>query len=186
MHSKIKDYGLATMSYDEIELLATSLIELPERRLLPTWAYIQSMKYNAMLQDGDYSQPEIIFNAVELPLIKRIYPSEAVNAKVKSHLKKRLKQARGYSKGKFEQYREMRRYGMSIEDSRKKLAPMHPDMLIRKMIAMWSMPIRYQYELSSKDADMFWQMGIDKFIETFPDRFYVRIINNIYNNEYNY
>ncbi len=173
----IKDHGLKVMSMDDLQALVEGLESLPERRLMPTWAYLQSMKYNGLIQDGDCNQPNLIFMSVELPIIKRLYPEELIHKKVKDHISKMIKQTKTVSPLKFAKYLEMRRYGVSIENSRKNIAPIYPDAFLFKMIEKYKTPFRYRYNITCRDADLIFNMGIDRFIELFYDRFYEPVIN---------
>lgn len=169
---KLINEQLATLSYEDIEDLAESVIGLPEYRLMPTWAYIQHMKYNAMILEGDCAQSNIIFRAIELPIIKRLYPEEMVYPKVKKWVSYMAKKTQEYSHEKFQKYLEMRRYGIAIDQARKNIQPIFKKEFLKKMAQEYGSPFRYTYELSCKDADLIFNLGIDRFIQLFYDRFY--------------
>lgn len=156
---------------DHIKDLSDSIPGLVGRRLMPTWAYIQQIKHDALIQ-CDFSQYSIIFQYCELPLIKRIYPPLMVNEKVKKLLVYLAKRSESYSKDKFEQYRELRRYGFTIEESRKRIQPIYSDQFLTGVAKKYKRPFKYKYEITSKDADLLYQIGIDRFIKLFYNKFY--------------
>lgn len=165
--------NLAVMSADELQDLATGLIELPEARLKPTWAYIQSVKYNGMIKDGDCAQPNLIFHHAELPIIKRIYPPEIVHAKVKLWISYLAKKSKTISAEKFQQYLELRRYGLGIDEARKRVgAHFFTEKNMHGLALKYNVPFKYKYELSCRDADLLYSLGIDRFVQMFYDRFY--------------
>lgn len=171
------NYGLYVLTTDELMELALSIPILPEHRLKPTWAYIQNVKYNAMIENGDCMQPNYIFQHAELPLIKRLYPPEEVNKKVTLLMKFLKKHTSLHSQNKFKEYIEMRRYGLSIDTARKKLQPYYPEQMLIRMSLKYNLPCKFKYELSCRDADVLYGLGINSFIKLFYDRFYVPINN---------
>lgn len=172
----IKDYGHKILTEEELMTICEGLQGLPERRLMPTWAYLQSVKYNGLIQQGDCNQPNLIFMGAELPIIKRLYPPEMINEMVTNHITKMIDKVKTVSPVKFAKYLEMRRYGVSIEKARRNIAPVYPDAFLFHMIEKYQKPFRHCYNITCRDADLIYNMGIDRFIELFYDRFYEPVV----------
>lgn len=160
-----------TITYDEINDLAESIPGLQDRRLMPTWAYIQSIKYSGMTEEGDCNQPNIIFLSCELPLIRRLYPEEQVTALLRKLMSGMLGKAKSYSKAKFQRYLELRRYGMPIDKARREIAPVHSERFLVGMAVKYNQRVEFRYDISCRDADLIYNMGMDGFIRLFYDRF---------------
>ncbi len=157
---------------EELEELATGLIELPTADLQGVWDEVHACKYNGLLLEGDTAQPNLIFGAVELPLIKRIYPPEMVQPLVKKWISFLCKRAKATEKLKMSQYLDMRRYGIPIDSARKKLQPMYSSSFLLKVAKEYERPFQYKYDLSCRDADVLYRIGLEQFVKLFYDRFY--------------
>lgn len=161
---------------EELQDLATGLAGLPESDLEHVWYEIQCSKYNGLLLEGDTAQPNLIFGAVELPLIKRIYPPEMVQPLVKKWISFLYKRAKTTEKMKMSQYLDMRRYGIPIDSARKKLQPMYSSGFLLKVAKEYERPFQYKYDLSCRDADVLYRIGLEQFVKLFYDRFYQPVI----------
>lgn len=166
----LKNYGLQVITEEELFNLAISLTGLSRARLQPTWAYIQSIKYNGMIQEGDCAQPNLIFHGIEIPLIKRLYPPELLESKIKAHLSSLLKKTKAHSKEKFQQYLELRRMGISIERARKQISPIYPEKFLIQMAWKYARSVKIEYNLTCRDADLLYNLGLDQFIKLFPEK----------------
>lgn len=171
------DYGLTVFTYEHIQDLAESIKDLPARRLEQTWAYVQAHKYNGMIQEGDCAQPNIIFQAVELPLIRRIYPEEVIFPKVKKLISYLAKTTKEHSNKKFHEYLEMRRRGIGMDEARKRMRPHHTNEFLIFMAQKYDLPFKYRYGINCTDADVLFNMGLDPFLKLFYDRFYYPVTN---------
>lgn len=164
------------LTIDEIITLANSLQKLPEHRLMTTWSYVQSIKYNGLKKQyfnkDEYKKIEFIFQSIELPIIKRLFPLEYVNKKVKMHLNFMLKVTRQYSNNKLKQYLEYQKAGLSMEKAREKIKPIHKEWFLNNRIIYYSQPYKLKYDINCRDADILFDIGIDKFVQLFYDKFY--------------
>lgn len=165
-------HDLKILTEEELLNLAESVTSLKEARLMPTWAYVQSLKYNGLIEQGNCTQPNWIFQSIELPIIKRLYPPELVNVKVKKWISYLSKKSSLYSKDKLIEYVELRKYGLTIDEARSRLGTTISDQMMLSLAAKYKMPFKYQYKISCRDADVLFSLGIDRFIQLFYDRFY--------------
>lgn len=154
-----------------IEEAAEAVAGLPEAstdELKALWRRIQEHKW-----DTDSEIPvDALFERLELPIIMRLHPPSEVNPKVKKLISVLNKRAQGYGKAKLQKYHEMRRYGISIEKARANLEPTFHKEFIKAMQKLYARPFTYKYDISIRDADLIYSMGIDRFIKHFYDRFY--------------
>lgn len=161
------EHHISPITADEVLDLAMGLVEAQEADLRDTWERIQTYK----LHGGEVS-PEILFEKLELPIIMRLYPPSEVNPKVKKLISILHKRAKEYGKTKLAKYHEMRRYGLSIDKSRDAIKPHFQKEFIDAQIALYGRPFTYKYDITIRDADLIYTMGMDKFIKHFYDRFY--------------
>lgn len=131
------------------------------------WAETQAHKYDGLLT-GEEGH-EFIFRQVELPIINRLYPEDMLKGYVHkwvSYLYNRAKKEK--TENSFE---SLRKSGIPFKKAREHL----PGQKWSKLVDKYSQPYKFVCRWSSGEADALFQLGLERYVKLFYDRFHVPV-----------
>lgn len=141
------------------------------------WGEIQKHKQDSLIYIDENNAPDYmlrdkIFDELEFPVIKKIFPPVEFKKRISDWVRELLKRAKAQKKEKFDKYIELRRAGATFKDAKRIALQALTFTSYDHFIKGYSRPFSVSYDLNTQDADMLFSMGLDEFCKLNFSKFY--------------
>ncbi len=141
------------------------------------WGEIQMHKYDCLSHYNPENPPdpklhEIIFNEMELPIIKKLFPETQFKKTIADWVKELYKKTKEAKKDKLQKYMDLRKSGVSYKDAKRLAQQAIKFTSYDELIKRYGRPFKVTYEFNSKDADLLFAYGLDDYCKMFWEKFY--------------